>query len=61
MAHGDRPKKERKRNFIAREVEILKKEVGMNMAVLFAPSKDVNVMSVGYSTDKTDNTCSTFK
>ncbi|XP_078341764.1 uncharacterized protein LOC111118756 isoform X5 [Crassostrea virginica] len=42
MADGERPKKERKRNFTAREVEILVEEVEKNKAVLFAPHKDVN-------------------
>nr|XP_022332179.1 nuclear apoptosis-inducing factor 1-like isoform X1 [Crassostrea virginica] len=42
MADGDRQKKERKRNFTAREVEILVEEVEKNKAVLFAPHKDVN-------------------
>ena len=42
MADGERPKKERKRNFTAREVEILVEEVEKNKTVLFAPHKDVN-------------------
>ena len=41
MADGDRQKKERKRNFTAREVEILVEEVEKNKTVLFAPHKDV--------------------
>lgn len=35
-------KKERKKNFSAREVEILVEEVEKNKSVLFAPHKDVN-------------------
>ena len=42
MADGDRPKKKRKRNFTAREVEILAEEVVKNRAVLFASHKDEN-------------------
>nr|XP_022319969.1 nuclear apoptosis-inducing factor 1-like isoform X2 [Crassostrea virginica] len=42
MADGERPKKERKMNFTAREVEILVEEVEKNKTVLFAPHKDVN-------------------
>ena len=42
MADGDRFKRERKRNFTARDVEILAEEVEKNKAVLFAPHKNVN-------------------
>ena len=42
MADGDKPKKKRKRNFTAREVEILAEEVVKNRAVLFASHKDEN-------------------
>ena len=48
MADGDKPKKKRKRNFITREVEILMEEVGKNMAVLFAPHKDVLYNSISF-------------
>ena len=49
MVDGDRPKKERKKNFTAREVEILVEEVEKNRAVLFAPHKDV------YTNNKNNN------
>lgn len=35
-------KKERKKNFSAREIEILVEEVKKNKFILFAPHKDVN-------------------
>ena len=42
MADGARPKKQIKRNFTAREVEILEEKVEKNKAVLFSPHSDVN-------------------
>ena len=49
IANGDRPRRKERGFFTAREVEILVEEVEKNMAVLFAPNKDV------YTNNKNNN------